>query len=59
MEPFVPIQKLGKKARRDLYLKQRRVWGINPITRKQINPKAYKRKKVQPVDDFITQVEPF
>jgi hypothetical protein len=60
METFIPREKLSKKARRALNLKQRRMWGaINPITRKPENQKAYNRKKVQQ-DDFMHQkVEPF
>ncbi len=46
MEKYVPQEKLSKKKRRALAAKQRGSWGgLNPVTRKPENPKAYKRKK--------------
>lgn len=48
---YVPIEKISKKARRELYKKQRGTWGaINPVTRKSPDPKAYKRKKIHSKD---------
>lgn len=52
MSNFISREKLSKKAKREQDLKKRRVWAINPVTRKPDNPNAYKRKKVQPKDDF-------
>ncbi|MHB1485549.1 MAG: hypothetical protein ACYCYI_12935 [Saccharofermentanales bacterium] len=52
MEPFVPIDKQSKKARRMLFKKQRGSWGaINPVTRKTPDPKVYKRKKIRKNDN--------
>ena len=48
MEKFVPYEKLSKKKRRELDLMKRGSWGgLNPVTRKPANPKAYNRKKAQ------------
>lgn len=48
MEKFIPYEKLSKKKKRELNLKRRSSWnGLNPVTRKPANPKAYNRKKVQ------------
>lgn len=52
MEKFIPYEKLSKKAKRELDQKKRKSWnGINPITRKPQNPKAYNRRKAQKYDD--------
>ncbi len=46
MEKFVPYEKLSKKKRRELDAARRGSWGgLNPVTRKPQNSKAYKRKK--------------
>lgn len=45
MEKFIPYEKLSKKKRKELDVKKRSVWGINPVTRKPANPKAYNRRK--------------
>ncbi len=43
---MIPYEKLSKKKKRELNLKQRGSWGaINPVTRKSPNPQAYNRKK--------------
>lgn len=48
MEKFVPFEKLSKKEQKRLNAIKRRSWnGINPVTRKPENPKAYNRKKAQ------------
>lgn len=48
MKKFVPKEKLSKKAKRELNALQRKGWnGINPVTRKPENPKAYNRKKLR------------
>ncbi len=48
MERFIPYEKLSKKKKRELDLKRRGGWGgLNPVTRKPANPKAYDRKKAQ------------
>lgn len=52
MEKFIPYEKLSKKAKRELDQKKRKSWnGINPVTRKPQNPKAYNRQKTQKYDD--------
>ena len=43
---FTPYEKMSKKKKRELNRERRTVWGISPITRKPLNPKAYKRKKL-------------
>lgn len=53
MEKFVPFEKLSKKKQRELNAMKRRDWnGINPVTRKSENPKAYNRRKAQKRADF-------
>lgn len=48
MEKFVPYEKLSKKKQRELDALRRGSWGgLNPVTRKPENPKAYNRKKAQ------------
>ena len=53
MEKFVPFEKLSKKKQRELNAIRRKDWnGINPVTRKPENPKAYNRKRTQNRNDF-------
>ena len=55
MERFIPYDKLSKKARRELDARRRGSWGgLNPVTRKPPNPKAYDRNKAKrrKYDDF-------
>ena len=48
MEKFVPYEKLSKKKQRELDALRRGSWGgLNPVTRKPENPKAYNRRKAQ------------
>lgn len=48
MDKFVPFEKLSKKRQREMNQKRRGTWvGINPVTRKPKNPKAYDRKKAR------------
>lgn len=48
MEKFVPYEKRSKKARRAWNAQKRGSWnGLNPVTRKPPNPKAYNRKKAR------------
>ena len=65
MEKFVPYEKLSKKKRRELDLMRRGSWGgLNPVTRKPANPRAYNRKKAQSWKKdsgsalFVNQIEP-
>lgn len=51
MEKFVPYEKLSKKEKRKLNEARRGSWnGVNPVTRKSENPKAYKRCKARQLD---------
>ena len=46
MNPFIPREKLGKKAKRKLDQSRRRCWEeTNPVTRIVENKKRYDRKK--------------
>ncbi|MBP0981724.1 MAG: hypothetical protein J5968_05920 [Oscillospiraceae bacterium] len=57
MEKFIPFEKLSKKKQRELNAKQRGSWyGINPVTRKPENSKAYNRKKAQKWSDDSVSV---
>lgn len=48
MDKFIPFEKLSKQKKRELLAKRRKTWeGLNPVTRKQANPKAYKREKTR------------
>ena len=48
MNNFIPREKLSKKAKQKLNALQRKGWnGINPVTRRTENPKAYNRKKLR------------
>lgn len=40
-----PISKMTKKEKKEYYKKFRRVWHINPVTRKTEKPSAYNRNK--------------
>lgn len=56
MEKFIPLEKLSKKKQRKLQAQKRGTWGgLNPVTRKPENPKAYNRKKARKwSDDSMT-----
>jgi len=48
MEKFIPYEKLSKKAKRKADAARRGSWnGLNPVTRKSPNPKAYNRQKAR------------
>jgi len=48
MEKLIPYGKLSKKEKRRIDQARRQTWnGLNPVTRKPINSKAYNRKKSQ------------
>lgn len=59
MEKFIPFEKLSKKKQRELCRAKRGSWyGLNPMTRRPENSKAYNRRKAQKwSDDFHS--EPF
>ncbi len=53
MDKFIPYEKLSKKKKRELDQKRRNTWnGINPVTRKPVNPKAYNRRKARKRIDY-------
>ena len=59
MQKLVPYEKLSKKKQRELNAMKRGSWGgLNPVTRKPDNPKAYNRKKAQRWRDD-SRFEPF
>ncbi len=48
MDKYIPYEKLSKKKKRELNAKHRSTWGgMNPVTRRTENAKAYNRKKAQ------------
>lgn len=48
MNKFIPYEKLAKRQKREIDSTRRGSWGgINPVTRKPPNPKAYNRKKTR------------
>lgn len=43
---MIPLEKQSKAARRKYYSNQRGSWnGVNPVTRVEVNRKAYNRKR--------------
>lgn len=60
MDKFIPLEKLSKKKRRERYAEKRGGWGgLNPVTRKPANPKAYKRKKAREWDEEFSTCRAF
>lgn len=48
MEKYVPYEKLSKKKKKEWNAKQRGSWyGMNPVTRKPENSRAYNRRKAR------------
>ena len=47
MTRFIPREKLGKKARRELDARQRLTWSFSPVTRKVESRKKYNRQKTK------------
>ena len=46
MDKFVPRNKMGKKARKELDAKQRSTWAFSPATKKLDSKKIYNRKRI-------------
>ena len=44
MDKFIPREKLGKKARKELDRQRRATWPFSPTTRKVESKKRYNRK---------------
>ena len=60
MEKFIPFEKLSKKKQREFTAQKRGTWGgMNPVTRKADNPKAYNRKKARKWSDDSMTVSSF
>jgi hypothetical protein len=52
MKKYIPYEKLPKKEKRKIDLRQRQTWhGINPVTRKPRSSKAYKRQHFHKWED--------
>jgi len=48
MEKFIPYEKLSKKKRRELDAARRGSWnGVDPVSRRIENGKAYNRRRAQ------------
>lgn len=48
MQNFTPYRKLSKKRQKEIAAQSRGNWGgLNPITRKPADPKAYHRQKAR------------
>ncbi len=45
MKKFIPREKLGRKARKQLDSEQRATWAFSPITKKVESKKLYNRKR--------------
>ena len=45
MKRFIPREKLGKKARKQLDSEQRATWAFSPVTKKVESRKLYNRKR--------------
>lgn len=57
MEKYVPYEKLSPKKKKEIDRQKRGSWyGINPVTRKPTNSKAYNRRKARKLDDYPTGV---
>ena len=56
MEKLIPYEKLSKKKQRELNTNKRGSWyGLNPVTRKPENSRAYNRSKARKwSDDSMT-----
>lgn len=61
MKRHIPYGKLPKKKKAELDRKKRGSWGgLNPVTRKPDNPKAYKRSKARSwKEDDTSQLRAF
>ena len=57
MEKFVPYEKMSKKQKREINKEKRNLWGMNPVTRKSENKKAYNIKKLR--RDYDSSAELF
>ena len=44
MDRFIPREKMGKKARKELDARKRATWSFSPVTKKVESRKKYNRK---------------
>ena len=51
MKKFIPREKLGKRARKELDRKQRTEWNFSPVTRRVESKKVYNRRQ-KPYDRY-------
>ena len=59
MKQMIPLEKQSKKARKAFYAQQRGSWyGVNPVTRRAANPKAYDRNQFKRADARRTDTDP-
>ena len=57
MKGFVPYDKMSKKRKREIDRRARRTWnGLNPVTRRPDDPRAYKREAVKRNMDSETRL---
>ena len=60
MNRYVPVEKRPKKQKRAYFAQQRGSWnGLNPVTRRSKNPKAYQRQKSRKIGDVSYTFETF
>ena len=65
MARFVPKDKLGRKARKELDRRRRKTWEFSPVTKTVESGKLYNRKKIardcrdDSTDDFFLLSEAF
>ena len=60
MNRYVPVEKRTKKQKRAYFAQQRGSWnGLNPVTRRSKNPKAYQRQKSRKIGDVSYTFETF
>ena len=45
MKPFIPEEKLSKKAKKELAKAKRTVWDRSPVTKRVESKKVYSRKR--------------
>lgn len=60
MKKYIDYEKLSKTEKQKIDNRQRQTWGgLNPVTRKPTNSKAYNRKKNQYWKDELHSTDSF
>lgn len=55
MRNFISYEKMSKKEKKKINLKNRRGWNeVSPVTKSIKNPKAYNRRKSRKIDNDFT-----